>query len=62
MIQKLAALDENEIFPPLHLDINDPQSLLAISKRLGILFSMLKAYLVCHTEYIVTVPIGKIIL
>ncbi|KAF7580161.1 rRNA processing/ribosome biogenesis family protein [Clavispora lusitaniae] len=62
LIQKLAASDENEIFSPLHLDINDPQSLLAISERLEILFSMLKAYLVCHTDYIVTVPIGKIII
>lgn len=61
LIRKLAGEDEDEIFPSLHLDINEPTSLLSISERLNVLFSMLKAYLLTPTSYAVSVPIGKVI-
>lgn len=61
LIRKLADQDEDEIFPSLHLDINEPKSLLTISERLSVLFSMLRAYLLTPTSYSVAVPIGKVI-
>lgn len=61
LIRKLAGQDEDEIFPSLHLDINEPKSLLSISERFNVLFSMLRAYLLSPTSYAVPVPIGKVI-
>lgn len=61
LIRKLAEQDEDEIFPSLHLDINEPKSLLSISERVEVLFSILRAYLLTPTSYSASVPIGKVI-
>lgn len=61
VLKELSELDSTEIFPPLHIDINEPTSILTISKRVDLLFEILKGYLFLRTSFAVVVPLGKII-
>lgn len=53
--------DNDEIFPLLRIDVNEPASLLQISERLELLFGLLKAYVTSATQFTVVVPIGRLV-
>lgn len=61
VLKEISELDSNEIFPPLHIDVNEPTSILSISTRVALLFDILKGYLFLRTSFAVAVPLGKII-
>lgn len=61
VLKELSELDSTEIFPSLHIDINEPTSILSISTRVALLFEILKGYLFLRTSFAVAVPLGKII-
>lgn len=60
LLNKSSRTSEEEIFPPLHLDINSPSTLLQISNRVQLLFELLRGFIVCPTSFTVNVPIGKL--
>lgn len=61
ILKTLGELDTTEIFPPLHIDINEPASILGISTRAALLMELFKGYLLLPTAFAVTVPIGQVI-
>lgn len=60
VLKLLADLDSNEIFPPLHIDTNQPSTILLISTRLSLLVELIKGYLFLCTTFAVNVPLGQI--
>lgn len=61
VLKTLEALDDTEIFSGLQIDINKPMSILSISTRIGLLFELLKGYLLLPTSFAVVVPMGSVI-
>lgn len=58
---KVFGTSEEEIFHPLHVDINHPSTVLRISNRVQLLFDLLQGYVVSPTTFTVTVPIGRVV-
>lgn len=61
MLKRLGKDGEPEIFLALHIDINQPMSILRISDRMELLLKMLLGYLFSGCRFAVPVPIGQIL-
>lgn len=61
VLKELGEIDSTEIFSPLHIDINEPTSILCISTRIALLLELFKGYLFLPTSFAVSIPIGQVI-
>lgn len=63
LIKKLTTnnQEKDEIFPLLHIDVNEPNTLFQISQRLELLLNLLQGYVTTATQFSVVVPIGRLI-
>lgn len=52
---------EDDIFGLLHIDVNQPMSILTIANRIELLLVLLRGYITTATQFSVSVPLGLVI-
>lgn len=61
LIKSMPQADDDSLFPGLHINAEEPGSVMQISTRIEVLLDLLRGYLVTETQFAVRVPLGQVL-